>query len=114
MTSASVAGRCIVEGSLYGERDPRIQPNSEALRGHHSVLAESRAVSPESSPKTSTGLHFKSGLADDVVARAPWERAKQSLRVSCLTRWPTETVLGWVEAGRRRSPVPRMRRRRQD
>lgn len=86
--------RMHVEGLLWGARSPA-RPN----RGHAAIVALDRAgLLAGVVTQNVDGLHLVSGLEEDQVA----ELHGSVRTVSCLdcgTQWPTETVLGWVEAG---------------
>ncbi len=83
-----------VDGSLWGARS-KVPPNS----GHLAIvrLAEAGRLAGVVTQNVD-GLHFKSGLADDLVAELHGN-VRNSHCLSCFTRWPTETVIEWVEAG---------------
>ncbi len=86
--------RMHLEGSLWGARST-VQPNE----GHKAIarLAEAGRLAGVVTQNVD-GLHFKSGLPDDQVAELHGN-VRNSHCVTCLSRWPTETVLVWVEAG---------------
>jgi len=81
-------------GELWGARST-VQPNS----GHMAIvrLHEERRLAGVVTQNVD-GLHFKSGLRDDMVAELHGN-VRNSHCLSCGRRWPTETVLGWVEFG---------------
>ncbi len=84
-----------IDGELWGARST-VTPN----RGHEAIVraCTSWADSPVSSLRMSTGCTHKSGLDDDLVAELHGN-VRNSHCITCLTSWPTETVLEWVEAG---------------
>jgi NAD-dependent deacetylase len=83
-----------VEGELWGARS-RVQPNS----GHLAIvrLHEKGRLAGVVTQNVD-GLHYKSGLSDDMVAELHGN-VRNSHCVSCGATWPTATVLEWVEAG---------------
>lgn len=88
-----------VDGELWGARS-RAQPNE----GHEAIvrLREAGRLAGVVTQNVD-GLHHKSGLEDDFVAEMHGN-VRGSHCMSCGSRWPTETVLEWVEAG---DPDPR-------
>lgn len=86
--------RMHVEGELWGARST-VEPNS----GHHAI-ARLRHAGRLAGVVTQNvdGLHHKSGLEADFVAEMHGN-VRGSHCLSCAARWPTETVLEWVEAG---------------
>lgn len=88
-----------VDGELWGARS-RVRPNA----GHEAIvrLREAGRLAGVVTQNVD-GLHHKSGLEDDFVAEMHGN-VRGSHCMSCDTRWPTETVLEWVEAG---DPDPR-------
>ena len=83
-----------LEGSLWGARS-KVRPND----GHEAIarLAEAGRLAGVVTQNVD-GLHYKSGLTDDMVAELHGN-VRNSHCVTCFSRWPTETVLGWVESG---------------
>lgn len=83
-----------LDGSLWGARS-KVEPNE----GHKAIvrLAEAGRLAGVVTQNVD-GLHFKSGLPDNQVAELHGN-VRNSHCVTCLSRWPTETVLEWVEAG---------------
>ncbi len=88
-----------VDGELWGARSG-VRPNA----GHEAIvrLREAGRLAGVVTQNVD-GLHHKSGLEDDFVAEMHGN-VRGSHCMSCDTRWPTETVLEWVEAG---NPDPR-------
>lgn len=88
-----------VDGELWGARS-EVRPNA----GHEAIvrLREAGRLAGVVTQNVD-GLHHKSGLEDDFVAEMHGN-VRGSHCMSCDTRWPTETVLEWVEAG---DPDPR-------
>lgn len=86
--------RMHIEGELWGARST-VQPNE----GHKAIvrLKDARRLAGVVTQNVD-GLHFRSGLADDMVAELHGN-VRNSHCLSCDNRWPTETVLEWVEAG---------------
>lgn len=86
--------RMHVEGQLWGARS-RVEPN----RGHMAIvrLHEAGRLAGVVTQNVD-GLHYKSGLADDMVAELHGN-VRHSRCISCQARWSTETVLLWVEGG---------------
>jgi NAD-dependent deacetylase len=86
--------RMHLDGELWGARS-RVMPN----RGHEAIvrLNESGRLAGVVTQNVD-GLHYKSGLEDDLVAELHGN-VRNSHCMACLTSWPTETVLEWVEAG---------------
>lgn len=86
--------RMNLEGHLWGARSP-VQPN----QGHAAIVALHRAGRLIGVVTQNVdGLHHKSGLDDEVVAELHGN-VRGSRCLDCEARWPTETVLGWVEHG---------------
>lgn len=83
-----------VDGELWGARSS-VEPN----KGHEAI-ARLRNAGRLAGVVTQNvdGLHLKSGLDEDLVAEMHGN-VRGSHCLSCGARWPTETVLGWVEAG---------------
>lgn len=85
------------EGVLGGRRGPRanVKPN----QGHHAIVRlHNGGRLAGVVTQNIDGLHHLSGLSDANVA----ELHGNTLGSHCLdcgSRWPTETVLQWVEAG---------------
>lgn len=86
--------RMHVDGELWGARST-VQPN----RGHMAIvrLHEAGRLAGVVTQNVD-GLHYRSGLADDMVAELHGN-VRDSHCMTCGAHWPTETVLGWVEAG---------------
>lgn len=86
--------RMHLDGELWGARST-VQPNT----GHTAIvrLHEGGRLAGVVTQNVD-GLHYKSGLSDDMVAELHGN-VRNSHCLSCGTRWPTETVLEWVEAG---------------
>ena len=83
-----------VDGELWSARST-VQPN----KGHAAIvrLQEAGGLGGVVTQNVD-GLHHKSGLDDSTVAELHGN-VRASHCDSCRTKWPTETVLGWVEAG---------------
>lgn len=94
--------RMHIDGELWGARSG-VTPNP----GHHAVvrLYEAGRLAGVVTQNVD-GLHYKSGLPDDVVAELHGN-VRNSHCMVCQTRWPTETVLEWVEAGSEDPRCPR-------
>lgn len=86
--------RMHIAGELWGARST-VEPNA----GHRAIvrLHENGRLAGVITQNVD-GLHYKSGLADDMVAELHGN-VRFSRCLSCDARWPTETVLEWVEAG---------------
>lgn len=86
--------RMHVDGELWGARS-KVLPN----RGHQAIvrLHEHGRLAGVVTQNVD-GLHYRSGLADDMVAELHGN-VRNSHCMTCQTSWPTETVLQWVEAG---------------
>lgn len=86
--------RMHLEGELWGARSA-VTPNI----GHEAIvrLHENGRLAGVVTQNVD-GLHYKSGLVDDLVAEVHGN-VRHSHCMSCGARWDTETVLGWVEAG---------------
>jgi NAD-dependent deacetylase len=83
-----------LEGHLWGARSS-VQPN----QGHAAIVTLHRAGRLVGVVTQNVdGLHHKSGLDDDVVAELHGN-VRGSRCLDCAERWPTETVLEWVEQG---------------
>ena len=83
-----------VDGELWSARST-VQPN----KGHAAIVRLQEAGSLGGVVTQNVdGLHHKSGLDDSTVAELHGN-VRTSHCDSCRTKWPTETVLGWVEAG---------------
>lgn len=86
--------RMHIDGELWGARAD-VQPN----RGHMAIKKlRDRGRLGGVVTQNVDGLHHKSGIEDDFVAELHGN-ARNVHCLSCEERWPTETVLGWVEAG---------------
>ncbi len=83
-----------LDGELWGARS-KVVPN----RGHQAI-ARLRHAGRLAGVVTQNvdGLHHKSGLEEDFVAEMHGN-VRGSHCMECSERWPTEEVLGWVEAG---------------
>lgn len=83
-----------LNGELWGARST-VQPNTG-----HQAIARLRKAGRLAGVVTQNvdGLHHASGLEDDFVAEMHGN-VRSAHCLSCETSWPTETVLGWVEAG---------------
>lgn len=83
-----------LDGELWGARST-VEPNS----GHVAIvrLREAGRLAGVVTQNVD-GLHHKSGLEDDFVAEMHGN-VRYSHCLSCDGRWPTETVLEWIEAG---------------
>ena len=86
--------RMHLDGELWGARST-VQPN----QGHMAIvrLQDARRLAGVVTQNID-GLHYKSGLDDDMVAELHGN-VRNSHCLSCDSRWPTEMVLEWVEAG---------------
>lgn len=86
--------RMHVDGELWGARS-KVTPNS----GHEAIvrLHEHGRLAGVVTQNVD-GLHYRSGLADDMVAELHGN-VRNSHCMTCQTSWPTETVLEWVESG---------------
>lgn len=83
-----------VDGELWGARSS-VRPNL----GHMAIVRlheEGRLAGVVT--QNIDGLHYESGLADDLVAELHGN-VRNSHCLTCDASWPTETVLRWVEAG---------------
>lgn len=86
--------RMHVDGELWGARSA-VQPNE----GHRAIVRlrrEGRLAGVVT--QNVDGLHHKAGLEDDFVAEMHGN-VRNSHCLSCGSRWPTETVLEWVDSG---------------
>lgn len=83
-----------IDGELWGARSS-VQPN----QGHLAIvrLHKARRLAGVVTQNVD-GLHYKAGLEDAMVAELHGN-VRHSSCLSCGERWPTETVLGWVESG---------------
>ena len=83
-----------LDGELWGARSI-VEPND----GHRAIvrLREAGRLAGVVTQNVD-GLHNKSGLEDDFVAEMHGN-VRFSHCLSCDGRWPTETVLEWIEAG---------------
>lgn len=83
-----------IDGELWGARST-VTPN----KGHMAIVRlhdEGRLAGVVT--QNVDGLHFRSGLEDDLVAELHGN-VRNSHCMSCGTSWVTETVLEWVESG---------------
>ncbi len=86
--------RMHLEGELWGARST-VQPN----QGHLAIVRLQQAGRLAGVvTQNIDGLHYKSGLSDDMVAELHGN-VRNSHCISCGATWPTEQILGWVEAG---------------
>ncbi|MGH8944798.1 MAG: SIR2 family NAD-dependent protein deacylase [Acidimicrobiia bacterium] len=86
--------RMHLEGELWGARSS-VEPN----RGHLAIVRlEAAGRLAGVVTQNIDGLHQRAGLGDDMVAELHGN-VRGSHCLSCERAWPTETVLGWVEAG---------------
>lgn len=83
-----------LDGELWGARS-MVRPNPG-----HLAIARLRKAGRLAGVVTQNvdGLHHESGLEDDFVAELHGN-VRTSHCLSCGRRWPTETVLQWVEGG---------------
>lgn len=88
-------------GELWGARST-VQPNM----GHNAIvrLHEGRRLAGVVTQNVD-GLHYKSGLEDDMVAKLHGN-VRNSHCMACGESWPTETVLDWVERGQEDPTCP--------
>jgi NAD-dependent deacetylase len=94
--------RMHVEGALWSARSA-VEPNA----GHHAIARlDSGGRLAGVVTQNVDGLHSKSGLADDLVAELHGN-VRNSHCMSCESRWATETVLQWVDAGEEDPKCPR-------
>jgi NAD-dependent deacetylase len=86
--------RMHLDGELWGARS-QVRPNL----GHMAIvrLHEKGRLAGVVTQNVD-GLHYKSGLEDDMVAEVHGN-VRYSHCMSCGESWSTETVLEWVEAG---------------
>ena len=83
-----------LDGELWGARS-KVQPND----GHRAIVELQKAGRLAGVVTQNVdGLHHKSGLDDEFVAEMHGN-VRNSHCMDCRTRWPTETVLGWIEGG---------------
>jgi NAD-dependent deacetylase len=94
--------RMHLEGELWGARSS-VEPNP----GHHAIkrLADAGRLAGVVTQNVD-GLHHRSGLGDDLVAELHGN-VRESHCLDCDRNWPTEEVLGWVEAGSDDPACPR-------
>ena len=86
--------RMHLDGELWGARSS-VEPNT----GHDAIARlgrEGRLAGVVT--QNIDGLHHMSGVGADFVAELHGN-VRTCHCISCGTAWPTETVLGWVEAG---------------
>lgn len=94
--------RMHLEGELWGARSTvRPNPGHEAIRR---LAAAGRLAGVVT--QNVDGLHHRSGLGDDLVAELHGN-VRESHCLDCGAEWPTEEVLGWVEAGDMDPSCPR-------
>lgn len=86
--------RMHLEGELWGARS-QVAPNA----GHEAIvrLHEAGRLAGVVTQNVD-GLHHRSGLSDDMVAELHGN-VRNSHCLGCGSRWGTEEVLTWVEAG---------------
>lgn len=85
------------EGVLGGRRSPRA--NIEPNRGHMAIVRlHQGGLLSGVVTQNIDGLHHASGLPDSSVAELHGN-TRGSHCLDCGRRWPTETILEWVEAG---------------
>jgi NAD-dependent deacetylase len=86
--------RMHLDGELWGARS-QVEPNL----GHLAIkrLADAGRLAGVVTQNVD-GLHHRSGLDDDMVAELHGN-VRESHCLDCDGSWPTEQVLGWVEAG---------------
>jgi len=86
--------RMHLDGELWGARS-QVKPN----RGHLAIkrLADAGRLAGVVTQNVDS-LHHLSGLDDDLVAELHGN-VRESHCLDCDGTWPTEEVLGWVEAG---------------
>ncbi|HVR31980.1 MAG TPA: Sir2 family NAD-dependent protein deacetylase [Acidimicrobiia bacterium] len=90
------------EGALWGDRAD-IRPNA----AHHALTDLWRRDRLSGIVTQNVdGLHQASGAPDEAVAEVHGN-VRKSLCMSCETRWTTEEVLGWVDAGMTDPVCPR-------
>jgi NAD-dependent deacetylase len=83
-----------IDGELWGAR-AAVEPNE----GHLAIVRLHRAKRLAGVVTQNVdGLHYKAGLEDDMVAELHGN-VRHSYCLTCEARWPTETVLQWVEGG---------------
>ena len=83
-----------LDGELWGARST-VTPNA----GHLAIVRLNEAGRLAGVVTQNVdGLHFKSGLPDDMVAELHGN-VRNSHCMTCGETWTTETVLEWVEAG---------------
>lgn len=86
--------RMHIDGELWGARST-VKPNS----GHMAIVRLNEAGRLAGVVTQNVdGLHFKSGLEDDLVAELHGN-VRNSHCMACGDSWPTETVLEWVAGG---------------
>jgi NAD-dependent deacetylase len=83
-----------LDGELWGARSA-VEPN----QGHLAIVRLHTAKRLAGVVTQNVdGLHYKAGLEDDMVAELHGN-VRHTHCLTCEARWPTETVLQWVEAG---------------
>lgn len=83
-----------IDGELWGARSA-VEPN----QGHLAIVRLHRAKRLAGVVTQNVdGLHLKAGLEDDMVAELHGN-VRHTRCLGCGARWPTETVLQWVETG---------------
>lgn len=91
-----------LDGELWGARSS-VLPND----GHRAIvrLRDAGRLAGVVTQNVD-GLHHKSGLGDEFVSELHGN-VRSCHCLSCDGRWPTETVLGWIEAGDEDPRCPR-------
>ncbi|HLF61984.1 MAG TPA: Sir2 family NAD-dependent protein deacetylase [Acidimicrobiia bacterium] len=86
--------RMHLDGELWGARSG-VQPNP----GHYAIkrLADAGRLAGVVTQNID-GLHHQTGLGDDLVAELHGN-VRECHCLDCDRTWPTDEVLGWVEAG---------------
>ena len=83
-----------LDGELWGARaGVRPNPGHQAIKRLHDAGRLAGVVT-----QNVDGLHHKSGIGEEYVAELHGN-VRNAHCLSCDSRWPIETVLGWVEAG---------------
>lgn len=96
--------RMHLEGELWGARST-VEPS----KGHMAIARlHQRGRLAGVVTQNVDGLHYKSGLSDDMVAELHGN-VRNSHCLGCGRSWPTEEVLGWVEAGAEDPTCPECR-----
>lgn len=91
-----------IAGELWGARSA-VEPNE----GHLAIVRLHKAKRLAGVVTQNVdGLHYKAGLEDDMVAELHGN-VRYTRCLTCGARWPTETVLQWVEAGQEDPKCPK-------